>query len=161
MRTLLAGNVPLLSSVPAGGIQTPTTTADVRFMQQDASNNNLELTLAQTAMILGTRYRRAAVRGAPVTRPPRRGLLAPYFLADTLREVILPPGLQSTEQTMAYQFLSSLSSSGTANFDQMYLTMMVQMHTQTIQTFQSQLAAATDRDSRRSSRASFPSSRRT
>ena len=45
---------------------------------------------------------------------------------------------------MAYQFLSSLSSSGTANFDQMYLTMMVQMHTQTIQTFQSQLAAATD-----------------
>ena len=67
-----------------------------------------------------------------------------YASRPKIAGAILPPGLQSTEQAMAFQFLSSLSSSGTANFDQMYLTTMVQMHTQTIQTFQSQLAATTD-----------------
>jgi putative membrane protein len=142
MRTLLAGNVPLLSSVPLGGIETPTSSADVVFMQQDASNNNLELMLAQTAMILGTRTD-VQQYAALLLRDHRDAGFNLHFLADT-RGAILPPGLMPTEQAMASQFLSSVGGSGTANFDQNYLNMMVQMHTQTIATFQSQLAAATD-----------------
>ena len=141
-RTLLAGNVPLLSSVPGGGTSTPTSTVDVQAMQQDASANNMELLMATTAMLLGTRTD-VQQYAALLLRDHRDSGFALHSLADT-RGVILPGDITGNDQTMAIQFLNSLKSSGTTNFDTTFLNGMVQSHTQTIATVQQQISAATD-----------------
>src|SRR4051812_17847314 len=141
-RTLLAGNVPLLSSVPGGGTSTPTSTVDAQAMQQDASANNMELLMAQTEMLLGTRTD-VQQYAALLLRDHRDSGFALHTLADA-RGVVLPSDITGNDQTMAIQFLTNLESSGTTNFDTTFLNGMVQSHTQTIATVQQQISAATD-----------------
>lgn len=141
-RTLLAGNVPLLSSVPGGGISTPTSTVDAQAMQQDASSNNMELLMAQTEMLVGTRTD-VQQYAALLLRDHRDSGFALHSLADS-QGVILPSDVTGNDRTMAIQFLSDLKSSGGTNFDTTFLNDMVQSHTQTIATVQQQISATTD-----------------
>ena len=141
-RTLLAGNVPLLSSVPGGGISTPTSTVDAQAMQQDASSNNMELLMAQTEMLVGTRTD-VQQYAALLLRDHRDSGFALHSLADS-HGVILPSDVTGNDRTMAIQFLSDLKSSGGTNFDTTFLNDMVQSHTQTIATVQQQISATTD-----------------
>src|SRR3954469_9646905 len=114
-RTLLAGNVPLLSSVPGGGISTPTSTVDAQAMQQDASSNNMELLMAQTELLVGTRTD-VQEYAALLMGDHRHSGFALRSLADS-RGVILPGDITGNDQTMAIQFLNNLKSSGSTNFD--------------------------------------------
>src|SRR4051812_44938676 len=141
-RTLMAGNVPLLSSVPGGGISTPTSTVDAQAMQQDASSNNMELLMAQTELLLGTRTD-VQQYAALLLRDHRDSGFSLHVLADS-RGVILPGDVTGNDRTMAIQFLNGLKSSGGTNFDTTFLNDMVQSHTQTIATVQQQISAATD-----------------
>ena len=113
----------------------------VQAMQQDASSNNNELCCGN-GDDPGYRDRCAAIRRT-TARDHRDAGFQLRTLADT-RGVILPSSLSTSDQAMALQFFTSAVGSGTANFDQNFLNMMVQMHTQTIATFQQQLATATD-----------------
>jgi putative membrane protein len=141
-RTLLAGNVPLLSSVPGGGTSTPTSTADMQAMQQDASSNNMELLMAQTELLLGTRTD-VQQYAALLMRDHRDAGFSLHSLADS-RGVILPSGFTGSDRTMAIQFLNDIKGSGATNIDTTFLNDMVQSHTQTIATVQQQISAATD-----------------
>ena len=94
MRTLLAGNVPLCRPCPAAGTRRRRPPPTSGSCSRTRANNNLELMLAQTAMILGMRTDVQQYAALLLRDHRDAGFSLHLFLGET-RGAILPPGCRA------------------------------------------------------------------